>query len=230
VSILRRPGNPESFPDLTGENNIPQHEFSEPETLRMPESWALFPDPEPEPTETIPIDKVPDKRREFKTDLLGIPLGGIPAIPIHIVRNTPNFIKWKIKDIFRKRRIKQMAEDNFVAISEKDVRLMILVWRDGLLNTRKLSKSDRVFISAAQSDDSETMTHEAYLQEMEKRGLVTSLMFEDNLVFRANFSRNEIMNAFISESENTSFRTFIELIVAHADSTKTEITIPPSRQ
>ena len=119
----------------------------------MPENWKIASEPRPEPTITVPVEKVNDLRREFRTDIFGIPLGGIPSIPIHLARNAPNFIKWKIRDFMKKRRINKMTEDHFTAVSEKDIRLMILVWRDGLLDTRKLSKSDREFISAGQKPD-----------------------------------------------------------------------------
>ncbi|MFC1540901.1 hypothetical protein ACFL50_00445 [Candidatus Latescibacterota bacterium] len=236
ISFLQQPVSIRKFPDLTGQSIIPQEQISIPETIRMPKGWELFPEPPPEPTVTIPVEKVRDKRREFKTSFFGIHLDGIPSIPIHLARNAPNFIKWKIKDIMKKRRVNEMTENNFTTISEKDLRLLILVWRDGLLDTHKLSKEDREFIHEAQTDDSEIMTHETYLLGMEKRGLVSSLVFDDNLVFRANFTRNEVLEAFINASESTadedkniSLNTVIELINAYGDSTTSEITITSPR-
>ncbi|MFC1537877.1 hypothetical protein ACFL6H_00505 [Candidatus Latescibacterota bacterium] len=236
ISFLQHPILLRKFPDLTGQSNIPQEQISVPETIRIPESMKMFQKPKPEPTVTIPVEEVKDKRREFKTDFFGIHLDGIPSIPIHLARNAPNFIKWKIRDIFKKRQIKIMDDSNFAAISAKEVRFMILVWRDGLLDTHKLSKSDREFIHSAQTSDSEIMTHETYLIGMEKRGLVTSLIFEDNLVFRANFSRDEFLETFVFERINSAepdsiilLNTFIKLILASGDSTKTEITIPIPR-
>jgi hypothetical protein len=239
-SILRQPEPPAKFPNLTGLKNMPsgakemlRHEISQPDTVRMPESWKISSKPKPDPTVTIPVETVKDTRREFRTDIFGIHLDGIPSIPIHLTRNAPNFLKWKFRDIMKKRRIKKMAAGHFTAISEKDVRLMILAWRDGLLDTRTLSKSDREFIAAGQKPDGKIILNDDYLLKMEKRGLVSSLIFDGILVFRANFLREAILETLFYERLHTAdtnkiaaLDTFIGLLQAHPDSAKKEITIP----
>ncbi|MFC1551678.1 hypothetical protein ACFL6P_03830 [Candidatus Latescibacterota bacterium] len=234
ASLMFQPADSLVFPDLTGTKNIPRHEISEPETIRMPESWVMFPEPKPEPTVTIPVEKVKDERRELKTDIFGIPLAKhVHPDVIVLARNIPNFITWKIQDIIKKRRIEKMMTAHFTTFSEKDLRLMILVWRDGLLDTRKLSKSDREFILGDNNGVSEIMTHATYLLEMEKRGIVSSLIYENNLVFRANFTRDAVLESLAYErmnGENSNkfavLDALIGLIQAHGDSTKTEIAIP----
>jgi hypothetical protein len=129
--------------------------------------------------------------------------------------------------------MKKLSEQSYAGLTEKDVRFLILVWRDGLLDTDKLSKKDRTFLAEANSPESEIMLNKDYLRSMEKRGLVTSLVTGGRLVFRANFTRASIFESLVykriqtDESENTILLdTLIELFHVYSDSTTTDITVP----
>ena len=109
---------------------------------------------------------------------------------------------------------------------------MILFWRDGLLNPYKLTKNDRLFIMDIKQNTYEVMTHKMYLLEMEKRGLVSSLVVDGVLVFRVNFSRSEVLDVLFFAykldvpDEKDSINEYIQLITSCYDSSKDKVIIP----
>ena len=118
-------------------------------------------------------------------------------------------------------------------ITEKDLRFMILFWRDGLLNPYKLTRNDRLFIMDIKQNTYEVMTHEMYLLGMEKRGLVSSLVVAGVLVFRVNFSRSEVLDSFFfayknidEEDKKCAVNEYIMLITSCYDSSKNKVIIP----
>lgn len=234
VRMLQQTGLPKKFPDLSAGRDFPAHEISVKDTIKPPDGWVLFPkqQPEPEKIETIPVEEIKDERRRFRTDVLGIPLGGIVTLPIHLGRHAAKSLVWKIQDTFKERRIEATRNSNFTLITEKDLRFMILFWRDGLLDPRKLSRNDRLFIVDVKQNTYEVMTHEMYLLGMGKRGLVSSLVVDGVLVFRVNFSRSEVLDVLffaykLDESdENDRINEYIQLITSCYDSSKDKVIIP----
>jgi len=235
LSLLKQTGLPEKFPDLSAGSDFPEHEISIHDTIKPPDGWLIFPkqQPEPEKIETMPVEDIKDERKIFRTDIFGIPLGGIGALPVHLGRHAAKSLVWKIQDIFKERRIEEARNSNFTIITEKDLRFMILLWQDGLLNPHKLSRNDRLFIVDVKQNTDEVMTHKMYLLGMEKRGLVSSLVVTGDLVFRAHFSRSEVLDSFFFAygninvpDEKDSINKYIQLITSCYDSSKDKVIIP----
>ena len=234
VSMLQQTGPPKKFPDLSAGRDFPAYEIPAQDTIKPPDGWLLFPkqQPEPEKIETIPVEEIKDERRRFRQDVFGIPLGGIGVLPVHLGRHAAKSLVWKIQDIFKERRIEEARNSNFTLITEKDLRFMILLWRDGLLNPHKLSKNDILFIVDVKQNTYEVMTHKMYLLEMEKRGLVSSLVVDGDLVFRVNFSRSEVLDVLFFAykldvpDEKDSINEYIQLITSCYDSSKDKVIIP----
>ena len=129
-----------------------------------------------------------------------------------------------------------MKNSNFSAVTGKDLRFMILLWRDGLLDPYKLSMHDRLFIHEVKRDTDKIMTHEMYLMEMEKRGLTSSLVYEGRLVFRANFSRNEVFGSYMltyrdkkGSDEIDRINNYIDLIALCYDGSAHKVVIPETQ-
>ena len=236
-SILRQPRFPQKFPDLANGNDFLETEKPVQDTLKPP-PWTLYPKqpPEPEKKTLIPPEKVKDERRRFRYDIFGIPLDGVGFVPIHFGRHAAKMVVWEIQDIFKKRKFEEVRISNFTVITEKELRFMILLWRDGLLNPYKLSRHDRLFIIDLKHGHNEIMTNEMYLLGMEKRGLVLSLVVDGDLVFRANFTREEILQTFYSiyqtqdeqgESEkHADINEYVELIKSCYNDSTGKVIIP----
>ena len=88
-------------------------------------------------------------------------------------------------------------------------------------------------IDYLKSESDEIMTHAKYCEKMEKKGLASSLMVSGRIVYRANFSRSEILNAFVKayslsdESGNKdTISKYIELIQRCYDLSTYKTSIP----
>jgi len=161
--------------------------------------WNPFPDD----------DEVEDERRKFKTDLLGIPIGGkglafgVGPGSIYldvggVLNSGRHFLKsivWKIEDMVNEGRIQTMRNSEFSQVTEKDIRFMVLLWKYDRFDPGRIQHKDRLFIAKAESN--EIMPHFRYLDSMEKRGLASSLKKKGRLVYKANFTREEILHTFV---------------------------------
>ena len=203
------------------------------DTIIPPEGMVLFPKlpPDPEKKLTIPVEDIKDERRKFDDTIGGFQMIGPLAFVPLLGRHLPKSIIWKIQDISKRRKIIEIKKNNFNNLNEKELRLMILTWRDGLLNPFKLSKRDRSFLAESKSD--KIMTNKKYLDEMEKRGFVSSLLITGQIFYRANFSRLEILQSFIKAfcnideyNEKDTILKYIELINSCYDISKNKIIIP----
>lgn len=161
--------------------------------------WNPFPDDE----------EVEDERRKFKYDLLGIPIGGkglafgvgTGSIFLDVgsaLNSGRHFLKsivWKIEDMVKEGRILTMRNSEFSRVTEKDIRFMILLWKYDRVDPGRIPHKDRLFIAKAES--SEIMPHFKYFDSMEKRGLASSLKKKGRLVYKANFTREEILHTLV---------------------------------
>ena len=161
--------------------------------------WNPFPDE----------DEVEDERRKFKYDLLGIPIGGKGlafgvgpgSIFLDVggaLNSGRHFLKsvvWKIEDMVKEGRIQTMRDSEFSRVTEKDIRFMIVLWKYDRVDPRRIPHKDRLFIAKAESN--EIMPHFKYLDSMENRGLASSLKKKGRLVYKANFTREEILHTFV---------------------------------
>lgn len=218
---------PDKFPALGAHPEIPLQD-----TLRPPGDMLLFPpEPKAEKIITLPPEAIKDERRRFKTDFFGIGVGGIGALPLHLGRHAAKRIVWKVQDKINKSKMEDLRNKNFRVVTEKELKFMILLWRDGLLDPFKLSQRDRLFLAESESD--EIITHKKYLDKMEKRGFVSSLLVSGRILSRANFSRLEILHTFMktfinineSDEKNTTLK-YIELINRYYDNSKKRVVIP----
>jgi len=223
-----------TLPDLSSRGDLPETEKAPSDTIRMPVFfWQPKPSIEPEKKEPVPPEQAKDERRVFKTDIFGIPLNGIVALPLHLGRHALKSIVWSIGDRKKRKSGGKTADGNFTGLTEKELRFLILVWRDGLLNPQKLSRHDRLFITNAAAAG-EWMTNDEFLLRMEKRGLVTSLKVEGTRVFRTIFRREEIMQSLIealksaqdSPERQAVFENNIGLIVRCFDDFSGKVVIP----
>ena len=178
----------------------------------------------------IPPEKASDERRRFSGEIMGVKMDGpLLLVPgaIHFTRS----VKWKFRDLFSRRNLKLIRKKRFAGITEKDLRFLILIWRDGLLDPQKLSPLDRIFLSKSRGE--KIQTNRACLERMSIRGLTTSLMVDSHVVFRTNVSRDEMLSVLSMETvdnekqiENKMFLRYIELIVACYDTGKKTVVIP----
>lgn len=180
----------------------------------------------------LPPEKVKDERQRFRTDIFGIETGGLVTLPVQAVRHTAKSIVWKIRDYRRGERLKEILNAGTPVLSLKDIRILILVWRDGLLDPRLLTKADRAFVIRDLSGSSKS--HKAYLSDMEYRGIVTSLVVSGHLVFRANIIHEEVMELLVEMAKTTdncedrdTLVAAIKLLADCFDPASGSITIPP---
>ena len=179
---------------------------------------------------TVPPEKVSDERRRFSGEIMGVKMDGpLLLVPgaIHFARS----VKWGFRDLFSRRNLKLIREKRFAGITEKDVRFLILIWRDGLLDPQKLSPHDRLFLSKSRGE--KIQTNKACLERMSIRGLTTSLMVNGHVVFRTNVSRDEMLSVLSMETadtekqiENEMCLRYIELIATCYDTGKKTAVIP----
>ena len=217
----------QTFPDIGAVLVIPVQD-----TLKQPDELAIFPkNPKPEKKPVFTIKEPEDERRRFKKDFFGFELQSIGFVPLHIGRHAVKSTVWKIGDIIKKKNSKKIRHERFATLNHKDVRMLILLWRDERIDPRKLSKKDRLFI--AEKSSGKTMTHASYLSDMEKRGIVTSLMVSGRIVFKTNFSRDEVLHSLVNVyssrdivAENDSVFSYIKLINNGYDSSKKKIIVP----
>ena len=99
---------------------------------------------------------------------------------------------------------------------------MVLLWRYDRVDPRRISHKDRLYINKTKSNG--IIPHFAYLKEMEKRGLASSLQKRGRIVYKANFSQDEILHTFIyafnaiKEAETKDVvLTYIDLIKSMTD-------------
>jgi hypothetical protein len=145
-----------------------------------------------------------DERRRYRTDLFGLPVGrgiaigvspgsiGINALGLlgtgqHLVKS----IKWKFEDSARAKATETVRGDNFISLGEREMRFLVLLWREGYLDTYRLSRADRDFL--AKSPPETPQTYRDTLTAMERRGLATSLQINSRIVYKATFTRDEIV-------------------------------------
>ena len=151
-----------------------------------------------------------DERRQFKYDILGIPIGGKGVAfgvgpgavfvevggLINSGRHLLKSIKWKIEDAVTAKHIESVRNGTFTMVTEKDMRFFVLLWKYDRLDPRLITYQERRYIAEAETE--QIMPHFKYLESMEKRGLASSLKKNGRLVYKANFSREELFHTFLN--------------------------------
>ncbi|MHB9027261.1 MAG: hypothetical protein ACYC9O_00680 [Candidatus Latescibacterota bacterium] len=154
----------------------------------------------------FPLEEKPpqDERRRYRTDFFGLSVGrgiavgvtpgsiGVNALGLlgtgqHLAKT----IKWKLGDSARAKATASVRRNNFLSLTKREVRFLVLLWREGRLDTDRLSRTDRDFL--AQSPPERPQTYRETLDDMERRGLIASLQVNGRIVFKANFTWEEIV-------------------------------------
>lgn len=121
--------------------------------------------------DSSPLEEKPpeDERRRYRTDLFGLPVGrgitlgvapgtiGMNALGLlgtgqHLAKT----IKWKFEDSARAKATDRVRRDSFLSLSEREVRFLVLLWREGRLDTDRLSRTDRDFLAKSPPDTPRT--------------------------------------------------------------------------
>ncbi len=179
----------------------------------------------------LPPEEYRDERRDFEPDIFGIPAGGLLAV-FPVIKHAGKSIVWDIQDGAHQGQVDDMLRTHFASISEKDVRFLILMWRDGLLDFLRMSRDDRIFIASAGAQKAETS--QSYLTGMYQRGLADGLKVEGRLVFRAAFPRDTVLTnletaaADTAEYDMNTRMRLAKLITVCYDPTLRKIIIPDS--
>ncbi|MBT4483814.1 MAG: hypothetical protein HOC71_09075 [Candidatus Latescibacteria bacterium] len=221
-TLLMQTEKPKKFTPIASGKPLPSVPQSGSTEIRDPWKDILYGSPtRPQKSDSaeekaseVPPQKVKDERRKFRAEIMGVKTGGplilLPA-GIHFTKS----IKWKVQDFFFKRNMEKLWDSHFAVITEKDIKFLILLWRDILLDPQKMSRHDRLFIAESQSE--KIQTNKSYLKNMCKLGLVTSLMVSERIVYRANISRGEFIRALSSGLESVNSNPKNEKILGYID-------------
>ena len=192
-------------------------------TIVGPGYGIVYYDPFPD------IEEEEDECRHFKYDILGIPIGGkglafgVGAQSIFldvggVLNSSRHFLKsivWKVEDMIKEGRIQAHRSGSFSLVKEKDIRFMVLLWRYDRVDPRRISHCDRLYINKTKSEY--IVPHFTYLKDMEKRGLASSLKKNGRIVYKANFSRDEILHTFISAFDAIKEAETKDVVLSYID-------------
>ena len=92
---------------------------------------------------------------------------------------------------------------------------MVLLWRYDRVDPRRISHCDRLYINKTKSEY--IVPHFTYLKDMEKRGLASSLKKNGRIVYKANFSRDEILHTFISAFDAIKEAETKDVVLSYID-------------
>jgi len=238
--ILKRPPHPRRFtPYADGDMSRPYADssgmspFERGETLFEGTPYALRPSSQVE-TEPAPVppEEARDERRTFRDEMLGVRMTG-PLMLIPGAIHAAKSLVRGFRDREHRNRIEEMRRNHLAGITERDVRFLILMWRDGLLDPAALSRRDRLFLGG--SPPAEPETNAASLGSMYDRGLADVLQVGGRIVFRATFSKAEVIPALCqgefgddrSPASDERLR-FVELIQSCFDPVTGTVAVPDS--
>lgn len=195
--------------------------------------YALHPSWKPRKgAEPVRPEDATDERREFDGEMMGIQMNG-PLALIPGVKHIGKSILWDIQDANHQDHVDDMRRTMFATVNERDVRFLILMWRDGLLDLISLSRRDRTFLAAIPAD--RPQTNKSYLRTMYNKGLADELQVGGRVVFRATFPRTEVLSVLcygaydsLRVPEPESRLKLVDLITACYNPALSEIVIPDS--
>ena len=193
------------------------------------EPWELRPSWIPEEDVPLSSEEATDERRKFTPELFGIHMDGpLGIIPFMVYAG--KIIALDFREGDHPEKVARMRDSRFAGVTERDIRFMILVWREGLLDPVAMTRRDRLFVECC--PETPPRTHARYLWFMYRRGLVDALVVGGRMVFRAAFPRDEMLSVLSAEAyggDDTEERFGLaRLILACYDHTAVAVAIPDS--
>ena len=229
--LLSQPEKPGPLSTHLREDEPPAEKKPEPEELLIPKAGKFPPLPPIDPKgrgpreRTSTGERLEDHIRGVRRDIMrnreALPLTAIPLI----VSNLLNEI-FGVGRTSSEKQQKRISVAQLWSISEKELRVMIVLWSNGQVNPFKLTRHERLFFRM-----SEIQT-QSYFEYLKIRGFVSPGILSGQIFYRPNITRREVLDAFMarltttgSDVEKKVLTGHIELLKKCYDYSKGRVTI-----